>query len=117
MMDEIERLSVTSSGDIEPSFFWYKKGTSIKHNPSGPAIEWYNGNKEYWLNGELHRLDGPAFIRAKELENYKNTYWFINGFDVTYEIQVWAKERDIDLNNLSDMDKAVIALEWSNYSR
>ena len=30
------------------------------HREDGPAIEWYNGSKEWRRNGLLHREDGPA---------------------------------------------------------
>lgn len=32
----------------------------IFHREDGPAIEWSNGDKEWWLNGNRHREDGPA---------------------------------------------------------
>ena len=30
------------------------------HRIDGPAIDLYDGSKEWWLNGNPHRLDGPA---------------------------------------------------------
>ena len=30
------------------------------HRLDGPAIEYFDGSEEYYQNGELHRLDGPA---------------------------------------------------------
>jgi len=44
------------------------------HNSIGPAIEYKNGDKEYWIHGELHKLDGPAVICSN---GYKE-YW-VNG--------------------------------------
>ena len=32
--------------------FWYKEGTDILHREDGPAGEFINGDKEYWLNGK-----------------------------------------------------------------
>jgi hypothetical protein len=88
---------------------WYINGK--RHRLDGPAIEWNDDHKQWWVNGKRHRLDGPAIVyKSKGIE------WYINGRHVTTSINKWAKERDIDLSNLSDMDKAVIALEWSNYS-
>ena len=43
--------------------------------------------------------------------------WYINGYDVTIEITKWAKERDIDLDNLTDEDKMIIMIEWGNYGK
>ena len=36
--------------------YWYFNGQL--HRVDGPAIENSNGYKEWWLNG--HRIDGPA---------------------------------------------------------
>jgi len=30
------------------------------HREDGPAIEWADGSKEWWINEKLHREDGPA---------------------------------------------------------
>jgi hypothetical protein len=61
-----------------------------------------------------HRLDGPAIMYDQPCE-YSNEWW-INGYWVDRKIELWALERNIDLDNLSDMDKAVIALEWGNFN-
>ena len=37
---------------------WYLNGEL--HREDGPAIEYVDGTKEWYLNGELHRKDGPA---------------------------------------------------------
>ena len=44
------------------------------HREDGPAIEWANGTKEWWVNGEPHRTDGPAI----ELTNGTKEWW-VNG--------------------------------------
>jgi len=38
---------------------WYLNGKL--HREDGPAIERSDGNKEWYLNGKYHREDGPAF--------------------------------------------------------
>jgi hypothetical protein len=30
------------------------------HRENGPAIEWVNGSKEWYIDDNRHRLDGPA---------------------------------------------------------
>ena len=30
------------------------------HREDGPAKEWADGDKEWWVDGKCHRLDGPA---------------------------------------------------------
>ena len=37
---------------------WYLNGKL--HRDDGPAIEYASGHKEWYLNGKLHREDGPA---------------------------------------------------------
>lgn len=52
---------------------YYKKGTKILHREDGPAIDYRNGKALWYINGFLHRLEGPA----KELNSYK--CWYVNG--------------------------------------
>ena len=30
------------------------------HRLDGPAVEWADGTREWWVEGRRHRLDGPA---------------------------------------------------------
>ena len=62
-------------GDI----FYYKKDMDIWHNPYGPAYININGNKVYYIEGKIHRLDGPATI----FSNFGKYY--INGKSLTKE--------------------------------
>ena len=43
---------------------WYKEGTYILHRLDGPAIEFADGYKEWYKDGQRHREDGPAVERA-----------------------------------------------------
>ena len=54
------------------SKYWYLNGNL--HREDGPAIEKANGSKVWYLNGKYHRVDGPAY-------EYSNGYksWWING--------------------------------------
>ena len=58
--------------------WWYLNGEL--HREDGPAVEWVNGDKFWWLNGKLHREDGPAFEYA---DGFKE--WRLNGEWVTEE--------------------------------
>ena len=51
---------------------WWQNGQL--HRLDGPAIERADGTKEWRLNGQLHRLDGPAIELADG-----NKSWWING--------------------------------------
>ena len=52
--------------------WWFLNGKL--HRVDGPAIEYANGTKWWYLNGELHRVDGPAVEFANG-----DKYWFLNG--------------------------------------
>ena len=53
---------------------WVIKGTNILHREDGPAVEWNDGRKDWWLNGMCHREDGPATVWPDGAKN-----WWING--------------------------------------
>ena len=44
------------------------------HREDGPAIEYANGGKTWYLNGKCHREDGPAVVYADGSKE-----WYING--------------------------------------
>ena len=57
---------------------WYLNGKI--HREDGPAIESYDGSRYWYLNGKYHREDGPA------VESYEgNRYWYLNGVEYTEE--------------------------------
>ena len=37
---------------------WYMDGKL--HREDGPAVEYDDGDEQWYIDGELHRLDGPA---------------------------------------------------------
>ena len=43
--------------------------------------------------------------------------WYINSHRVTAQITKWAKDNGIDLDNLTEVDKALIKLVWSDYGK
>ena len=49
--------------------FWYIHDKL--HRVDGPAIEYTNGDKEWYIHGEHHRVDGPAV----EYTNGSKAYW------------------------------------------
>ena len=68
--------------------YWYLNGKL--HRTDGPAIEYSNGDKSWYINGKLHRTDGPAF------EWFNSKGWWLNGeeyseeeFDMVKEV-LWA---------------------------
>jgi hypothetical protein len=77
-----------------------------RHREDGPAIIHPNGSQEWWLNGKRHREDGPAIIYPDGTQS-----WYLNDEEITKEVNHWANERNIDLNNMSDMDMMVLKIE------
>ena len=61
--------------------FYYKDGSvldyldnsKILHREDGPAIEWADGAKRWYINDKLHREDGPAIEWADGTKR-----WYIN---------------------------------------
>jgi hypothetical protein len=51
---------------------WYVDGK--RHRKDGPAIEYANGTKEWWLDGKRHREDGPAIEWADGTKE-----WWLDG--------------------------------------
>ena len=47
------------------------------HREDSPAIEWANGDKAWYLNKELHRDDGPAIEFSNG--NATRKEWWLNG--------------------------------------
>ena len=65
-------VKVYSYGDKE----WYLNGKL--HREGGPAVECTEGTKYWFLNGKLHREDGPAI----EYSNGDKS-WYLNGMCYT----------------------------------
>ena len=51
---------------------WYLNGEL--HRTDGPALEYPDGDKRWYLNGKYHRIDGPAIEFAHGSEE-----WWVNG--------------------------------------
>ena len=63
------KCKINSLGDK----FWYLDGKL--HREDGPAIELINGTKEWYLNDLLHREDGPACEYSSG-----DKEWWIDGY-------------------------------------
>ena len=65
---ETYEVRVYDNGDK----FWYQNGKL--HRVDGPAAEYANGDKSWWQNDKLHRVDGPA---AEDANGDKR--WYFEG--------------------------------------
>jgi hypothetical protein len=61
-------------------FYFKDKEMTIRHREDGPAAEWSNGDKAWYLNGVRHREDGPAVEYADG-----DKAWYLNGVKYTEE--------------------------------
>ena len=67
-------------GDVG-NIHWYKDAKrTILHRVGGPAAEWANGTKEWYMDNKWHRTDGPAIEWADG-----DKWWFLNGKRITQE--------------------------------
>ena len=66
---------VLANGTIE-----YRNDKGQLHREDGPAVEWVDGGKVWFLNGKRHREGGPAVEFAG---GYKA--WFLNGVNHSEE--------------------------------
>lgn len=73
-MSNVPKMVEYDNGDK----LWYLNGE--RHREDGPAVEYSNGEKSWYLNGEKHREDGPAVERANG-----DKEWFINGKKISEE--------------------------------
>lgn len=97
---------------ILPTKIFYDKDGTI-HREDGPAVIYGCGTKDWFIHGKRHRSDGPAVV----WHNGKSGLWYINGYNITNLVREWAKEINIDLNNLSEDDKTIIVMKWSDYGK
>ena len=77
--------------------FWYLNGKL--HREDGPAIEYPDGSKLWYLNGKPHREDGPAV----ELANGSKA-WFLNDVEYTEE-EFLKKTNPVKELTVADLEK------------
>jgi len=72
---------------------WFKDGK--RHRINGPALKFSNGDKYWYLEGKHHREDGPAI-------EYENGYkrWYLNG-------RRYSEEKYLKIMNLKNKKKVL----------
>ena len=60
--------------ELGSKLYYKDRKMTILHREDGPAIEYPNRYKSWWINGQFHRTDGPAV----EWDSGNKSYW-ING--------------------------------------
>jgi hypothetical protein len=88
------------------------------HRIDGPAEDYFDGTKYWWLNGKLHRIGGPA------IEYFDGTkYWIQNGkfhrldgpaVEWSYEHKEWYYEdKNIDCKSQEEFERIIkLKLFW-----
>lgn len=69
-MQEPQYIEIDEEGN---KFYFKDKEMTNSHRIEGPATEWADGGKEWYLNGKRHRLDGPA---VEYVDGHKE--WYVN---------------------------------------
>ena len=69
--DQLHRLDGPAVEYVNGEKYWFVNG--LKHRLDGPAYEGSNGDKTWYVHGELHRLDGPAIEWIGDTKE-----WYIN---------------------------------------
>jgi len=65
----MSRMTIDSEGTKR-----WRNARGELHRIDGPAFEWSNGTKMWYVNGRHHRLDGPAY------EVFEGSMgWYIDG--------------------------------------
>ena len=81
------------------SKIWYQNGQL--HRTDGPAIDRANGHKEWWQNHQPHRTDGPAVIFEDG-----DKYWYIKGVRMS-EAEFLAATQPVVEMTVADVEKLV----------
>ena len=95
-LEEKTKSKVTS--DNEPKCTTYADGTKRwyldgkLHRVDGPAIEWADGTKKWYLDGKLHRVGGPAIEWADG-----DKEWWLNGVrqeEPQRAVEIWKEKQE-----------------------
>jgi hypothetical protein len=71
-------IEYTVKVDDNGSRCWYLNGEI--HRENGPAVESYDGSRYWCLNGKQHREDGPAIEYSDG-----RRWWYLNDVEYTEE--------------------------------
>ena len=84
-------------------YFMNVVGSPFQKKINGPSVIYHKGGEEWWYEGALHRIDGPAATKGRK------AWYFIHGKNVTAEV--------MDMfgylpRTCTDEQKVVMALKW-----
>ena len=100
----LHRLDGPATEWLDGTKEWYVDGK--RHRLDSPAIEYADGTKHWLVDGKRHRLDGPAIEYADGTKN-----WFIDGKSIdTEEVENWLGENKVDLKTA--VGQMAFKLKW-----
>jgi hypothetical protein len=88
--------------DSRGNRYWYKPGTRVLHRLDGPAVEYADGTREWWVNGKPHRLDGPAV----EYPDGGTRAWYIEGEELA-EQEFLARTQPAQEITIAEIEKRI----------
>ena len=97
------------------------KEMTILHREDGPALEWVDGYKAWYTNGQLHREDGPAIEHGNGAKSWykhgilhredgpaiewgSSKSWWLDGVKLTEQefLLKTAKETVLTMDEIAD---------------
>ena len=89
------KVTVEEDGPVR----WYNEQGQF-HREDGPAVEYVNGCKRWYLNDKCHREDGPAVESANG-----DKHWYLNGKE--YTEQQWKEKlsptKELTVSEISEL--------------
>ena len=83
------------------------KEDGVLHREGLPAAEYANGIKAWYVDGILHRIDGPAI--TYDYDGIDE--WWVNGKKlITEEVENWIVDNNIDLT--TEEGQLAVKLKW-----
>jgi len=86
--------------------YYSDKEMKIRHRVDGPAVEYKNGDEQWYRNGKLHREDGPAKVftdqyrvdgpAVEHINGYKS--WYLNGIEYTEQEHALLTKKESTIN-------------------
>jgi hypothetical protein len=61
-------------GSNDSKHYFKDKRMMIRHRIDGPAVDWPNGDKVWYVHDKRHRIDGPAVDWSNGAKS-----WYVNG--------------------------------------
>ena len=96
----MKEMTYTVKVDVDGSKRWFVNGEL--HREDGPACEWAYGSKSWYVKGKLHREDGPAIEWANGAK-----FWYVNGVQLT--------EKEFNERTKKPCTDKIIVIDGKNY--